>query len=228
MLNAFVNFGGIYHSDYHYWHGGTEMARRSILISELLRSNELPEDLRKKVKASAALFASVLMDDDFVPLSNAAGVNLGTPNMPVQQSQYRKVHHPDGPSPTMQDSRMRSRRRFLRALARRLIIRCIMLPHYIAADFPLLVPPGAPCLDLTMCSVEPRLSKFARFYMNLLTPPEVRFGERHHGCVRRFGGGQVTACWLRVWRRGKTLSKELIRAWIENGRPHNFFNGDGC
>ena len=38
------------------------------------------------------LFASILWDNDFVPLFDGAGVNLGTANMPVQQSEYRNLY----------------------------------------------------------------------------------------------------------------------------------------
>jgi hypothetical protein len=235
MLNAFVNLGGIYHSDYHYWHGGTEMARRSILINELLRSNQLPEDLRKKVKAAAALFALVLMDEDFVPLSNVAGVNLGTPNMPVQQSQYRQqymilmAHHP-----TMQGLSNEIAQKMSRSINAEIneFGSHRAATHYIAASISPLLSTAEQLRAADLGDIfqsETRLLKFARFYMSLLTPPEVRFG----GLRKMVALGDSATEGSEVYgllatglvAADKTLSKELMRAWIENGRPHNFFNG---
>jgi hypothetical protein len=51
----------------------------------VLSSPALPADQREKAEAIAVLFAAILWDNDFVPLDNAEGFNLGTPNMPVQQ-----------------------------------------------------------------------------------------------------------------------------------------------
>src|SRR5262249_56211517 len=51
------------------------------------------------LRAVAALYSYILWDDDFVPLFEH-GQNLGTPNMPIQQTSYRDLlvlmmpHHP--------------------------------------------------------------------------------------------------------------------------------------
>ncbi|HOF88107.1 MAG TPA: hypothetical protein PLZ36_08405, partial [Armatimonadota bacterium] len=80
LLNAFVNRDGIYEMATHYWHGGLAMNRIGIWGDQALASPfTAPED-RAKVKAALALFGDILWDDDFVPLSVSAGVNLGTEN----------------------------------------------------------------------------------------------------------------------------------------------------
>src|SRR5262249_20363783 len=95
LLQALVNGDGIYDQRLHYWQGGVEMDRMALWIDEALASGQLAPADRARVKAAAALFASVLWDDDFVPLQADAaghllhGLNLGTANMPVQYQGYR-------------------------------------------------------------------------------------------------------------------------------------------
>ncbi|MFN7918877.1 MAG: hypothetical protein U0Q16_02200 [Bryobacteraceae bacterium] len=92
MLDALVNGNGIYSELYHYWHGGLEMSRRAIFITELLASDQLTAAEKDKLRASAVFYANLLFDNDFVPMFNGHGLNMGTQNMPVQQIGYRDLY----------------------------------------------------------------------------------------------------------------------------------------
>ena len=92
LLNALVNGDGIYDFRFHYWHGGLEMMRKGVWIDAVLADGRISLEDKARVKAAAALFASILWDDDFVPLFTEHGLNLGTENMPIQQLGYRNFY----------------------------------------------------------------------------------------------------------------------------------------
>jgi hypothetical protein len=76
---------------------------------------------------------------------------------------------------------------------------------------------------------EPRLAKFARFYMDMLTPREPRFGGLRK-MVSIGDSATARSVLFGLLATGmKTsdpaLSAQLMQAWIDNGRPHDFFNG---
>src|SRR5262249_50373304 len=92
MLNAYVNGTGIYSFQFQYWMGGLIMSRDALFLNGLQCCDSLPASYKPKLKPPAALFANILWDNDFVPMFTTAGVNLGTPNMPVQEQQYRDLY----------------------------------------------------------------------------------------------------------------------------------------
>ena len=105
VADSFVNGQGIYSIQYRYWHGGLAMTRDAVAIAHLLAYSEfepaqLPPDMRARLRSIAAMYAYLMWDDDFVPLFEH-GQNLGTPNMPIQQTSYRDLfalmmpQHPD-------------------------------------------------------------------------------------------------------------------------------------
>lgn len=235
LLDALVNGEGIYSQRFHYWHGGLEMIRKGLWIDQLLASAALTADERGRVKAAAALFASVLWDDDFVPLFDGHGLNLGTANMPIQQQGYRAFYalllaeHPG----------MQQRAEEIPARVENVVKTIINehgapigSPHYVGASF-------GPTLN-TLLQVkelggrdpfrtEPRLAKFAAFYLNLLTPPEPRVGGRR--AFISLGDGSTEPSELYgVLGTGfrhadANLSARLMGAWQAVGRPHSGFFG---
>src|SRR5262249_18675940 len=95
LADSFVNGQGIYSSAYHYWHGGLALVRDAALIAHLLaysayEPEQLPPSTRAQLRSVAALYGYILWDDDFVPLFEH-GQNLGTLNMPIQQTSYRDL-----------------------------------------------------------------------------------------------------------------------------------------
>ena len=235
LVEDLVNGPGIYSFRFHYWHGGLEMVRKGLWIDQLLGSSALTADERGAVKAAAALFANVLWDDDFVPLFVEHGLNLGTANMPIQQQGYRNFYalllseHPG----------MRHRAAQVGERVRNVVKTIvnehgaeISAPHYIGASF-------APTLNTLLqvkqlggpdpFKTEPRLAKFAEFYLNLLTPPEPRVGGRR--AVISLGDSSTEPSELYgVLGTGfrhadPKLSARLMGAWQAAGRPHSGFFG---
>src|SRR5262249_23212678 len=152
----------------------------ALAINTMLAGNQVTGADRDNLKAAAALFASILWDEDFVPLT-AAEANLGTANMPIQYVQYRNMYALlMGQIPLMAghlaevagNTQLNFQGEINEYGAHR------ASPHYVeASQGPLLsVAQQLQLNGVDLAVKEPRIAKFAEFYMNLLTPPEVRFG----------------------------------------------------
>ncbi|MGA2134377.1 MAG: hypothetical protein ABSH50_18960 [Bryobacteraceae bacterium] len=229
LLDGLVNGDGIYHFKFHYWMGGLEMIRSAVWIHAVLTNPEATAEDIARVKAAAALFDAVLWDNDFVPMFEGHGLNLGTANMPVQQSQYRDIF-----AALLNHS--------LDAVLRRAIENlhatvnadgaAIGSSHYIGACMgPILTTlqqlQAAGIADAFR--TEPRLARFADFYLNLLTPPEPRFGGYRK--VVSIGDsstessdlyGQLATGFAAA---DPALSARLMAAWWQSGAMHSGFHG---
>jgi len=235
LLDEMVNGDGIYSFPYHYWHGGLAMSRMAVWMDQALAGDVITEQERADIKAAAVLFASVLWDDDFVPLFKGHALNLGTPNMPVQQESFRNMYalflarHP----------MMQERAGEVWDDAREMLHETINehgahmgSVHYVGAS-------NGPLLtllqQLKMTGIkdgfreEPRLAAFGEFYMNLLTPPEPRFGGVRKLVAVGDGStesseefGQLGTAMADV---DADLSARLMGAWRQSGRTHSGFHG---
>jgi hypothetical protein len=235
LLNALVNGDGIYDFRFHYWHGGLEMMRKGVWIDSVLADGRITFTERASVKAAAALFANILWDNDFVPLFTEHGLNLGTENMPVQQQGYRNFYallladHP------MMQIRAKEVASQTIETLRRIVNEHgaeIGSPHYIGASF---VPILNLLLQIRMLGnadpfkTEDRLSRFADFYLNFLTPPEVRFG----GTRKLISVGDGSSESSQIFgplatgfsKANPDLSARLMGAWHAVGKPHSGFFG---
>lgn len=235
FLDHFVNGDGIYAMPTHYWHGGLEMSRKLVWLDQLMGSDQTMPEQKARLKAIAVLFGSILYDDDFVPLGACNGINLGTANMPVQQQNYRQMYalflarHP----------MMKERATGVAGAATQMLKQTVNEHgahmgslHYVgAANGPLL----ATFQQLQMAGVydgfasEERLAKFAEFYMQALSPPEVRFGGKRlmvaigDGCTE--GTEEYGMLGTGFAKSNPALSKRLMGAWRENGKVHTGFHG---
>lgn len=237
LLDHLVQGDGIYDEHFHYWHGGLAMTRQGMLLDSLLATGLVGPAEKARLKAAAALYAAVLWDDDFVPLANYAetGVNLGTPNMPVQQTGYRDFFvllFPEHPALSRHVASVEARAlHTLRGIVNEQGAE-MGSPHYMAAS---IVPTLETLLQLqnvgagTPFQAEPRLARYGEFAMHLLTPPEPRFG--HGRKLVSIGDGAtessevfgVLAAGFR--KTNPDLSARLMGAWNESGRVHSGFFG---
>jgi hypothetical protein len=241
LAATLVNGQGIYSSQYVYWQGALAMIRDAVLIAHLLAYSEyepaqLPANMRAQLRSVAALYGYTLWDDDFVPLFEH-GQNLGTPNMPIQQISYRDLlvlmmpHHPA----------LAAKVAGVRARAAELLNKSVNEQgaalgsnHYLQAS-------TGPVVDIMQLQkqdsvseedpfrTQERLTKFSEYLLNLLTPPEQRFGGRRK--IVSFGDGSTEATelygQLAAGFRGvnDALSEQLMAAWRQEGAPHSGFSG---
>jgi hypothetical protein len=236
LENELINGRGIHSERFHYWHGGLEMMRYGLWIDQALASGQLSAEERARMKAAASLFAHVLWDNDFVPMDNFSGMNMGTANMPQQQQGYRYFYalflatHPDfsGRANLVDhNAQIQVAQQINESGAH------IGCPHYISASF-------APTLNTLMqlqqlgqssaLNTDPRLKKFAEFYLNFLTPPEVRFPGNPRSYIALGDSsteasplyGQLGTAFCKI---DPLLSRRLMGAWRESGKPHSGFFG---
>jgi hypothetical protein len=235
LVEALALRDGIYNRRFHYWHGGLEMSRALLWIDQALASDGLVDTDRARLKAAAALFGAVLWNDDFVPMNNPRGVNLGTPNMPVQQAGYRDQFAVFlAADPAMRVRAEAAAARVQAVLAGEINehgahLACV---HYIGASF-------GPTLSLmqqlqqagvtNLFATEPRLEKFAEFLLQCATPPEPRFGGRRKMISVGDSAtesselpGQLGTAFAAA---NPALSRRLMGMWQAQGAIHSSFHG---
>lgn len=235
ILDAFVNGQGIMDFRYHYWHGGLRLTNMAAWIDQLLASDQVSSEQRSAAKAAAALLAYILWDDDFVPLFPGHGLNLGNPNMPVNQNNARALialllaGHPA--MKTHADAVQRAALDDLRGTINEYGAHMGSVHYVGAAAFPLV---GAfQQLQMTgrydAFEREPRLARFAEFYLNFLTPPEVRFGGLRKLVAIGDGSTEGTSMYGQLAtgfaRARPELSRRLMAAWRDGGNVHGSFQG---
>jgi hypothetical protein len=229
LLDALVNGDGIYDFHFHYWHGGLEMTRKAVWINAVLTSDQATAQDRARVKAAATLFAAVLWDSDFVPMFEGHALNLGTANMPVQQNQYRDVfalllgRDRSGVVSRALDNLHQTVNESGAAMGSTSYITASMGPLLTTLQQMQTAGFADAFRD------EPRLARFAEFYLNLLTPPEPRFGGyRKHISV---GDGSTESSELYgqlatgFAAADPALSARLMAAWWQSGAMHSGFHG---
>jgi hypothetical protein len=236
LLDTYVNGNGTYDRALSYWMGGLEMSRRAVTGSALLAGDQLSAVDREKLKASLALFANILWDNDSVPLQEGAGVNMGGSNMITQQMEYRHqytlllAHHPLMGGDRVQEVAASA----LADLQGQVNDAGAQhgSPHYSGAAM------GPLVSFLQQMKVagqgdafrdEPKLARYAEFFMNLQTPVEVRFGGLRKLVSVGDGStegtelyGQMATAFGEV---NQELSQRLMQAWEEGGKVQSGFHG---
>jgi hypothetical protein len=236
LLNTYVNGNGIYDFFMQYWMGGVEMSRRTVLASGLLAGNRLAPVDKERLKAALALFAYVLWDDDVVPLFEGHMLNLGTSNMPVQQAGYRyqlTLFLPQHPA--MTPARLDEARSRTLALVREQVNEWGAQkgsPHYSAAAMEPLINVLQQMKTTGVMDAfrdEPRLARFAEFYLNFQTPPEPRFGGLRKLVSLGDGSTEGTDLYGQLATAfsdaDPPLAQRLMRAWVDGGRTGSGFFG---
>lgn len=210
-------------------------SRALVRIDQALGSDVVSAEDKRRLKAATVLFASVLLDNDFVPMDNSESFNMGTANMPVQQENYREMYVLYLASHPMVAGRVER----VAGNARGMLLHTVNDAgahmgslHYVgASNGPLL----ATLQQLEMPGVynafrdEPRLARFAEFHLQALTPPEVRLGDLRKmpaigdGATKGTGEHGMLGTGFAATR--PELSARLMRAWREQGRLYSGLHG---
>jgi hypothetical protein len=231
---------GIMDFHWHYWHGGATMQREIVRLDQFLGDSRCTEEQRKKLKAAAVLFGSVVWDNDFVPIDNHEGFNMGTANMPIQMAMCRNMYsqflatHPLFVERSKKVA-MESSGSLNWVFNEHGIVS--QSPHYTGAS----VWPTLNLLNMVRqrSGIDPyakneRVEKFTDFYLNLLTPPDSRLaGSTFEGgrLPVLFGDGGMDPSAI-YGLAGTALrdasprqSARLMGAWQASRKPHGAFYG---
>ncbi len=228
VVDMLVNGEGTYHPHYHYWQAGQAMMAKGLWVDSLLATDALNTKQRAQLKAIASAFGNVLWDDDFTPLFREHGLNLA--QGPVQYLGYRHFYALYlSTQPTYQARAQEVEEQALAALPRIINesgagVACThYMPPYVASTLNTLM--QLQMLGRDHFKTEPRLAKFAEFYMNFLTPPEPRFGGLRKYIATSDSSSESSELYgvlATAFRDADPqLSARLMGAWRAGGRKHD-------
>ncbi len=207
----------------HYRH--TQMAGWIGSMDELLSSPSLPDDQRHELKTLLAVLCNVLSEPDFNP--RGSEVHLGTPNMPINRFMalpFSAALIPNHPRAVEWLDVSDNYLRYKLAINTAPGGAWSELITYFAASAPHLMQ-GAAVLERTgrLSDETARLAALpARFTMQLLSPPDPRFGSR---VIQAWGheGLKLGTHWMVAASLMRNRDPELARAfawcWDQIGRP---------
>lgn len=229
-----VNGYGVYRQTSAHFMGAHRMAHAIVLIDQLLASGLLNEEQQHRLKLTAEVYADCLWNNDVVPMQDNTNINRGTHNMSSMWFNTRfaftlmLANHPDYVE--------RARRIGDEALAQLheyvneagAVTACT---HYAGAS---MIPIFNLMQQLQMSGIvdhfatEPRLRRFADFYMQQVTPPEVRFAGKRK--VIAVGDGSTEESTVHgqlgtgLAEAHPQLSRQLMWIYEQMGWPYkNFF-----
>lgn len=235
FLDVHVHGEGIYKHDMHYFTACLNISARLIWLDELLSSELLSPEDKARLKRIAALWGHLLWNNDLAAMQEDSGMNWGPQNMASMWFGTRYAytlflaHHP-----LFQD-RARQVKELAVSQFREYINEdgaCTACAHYAGASM-------TPILNLFQqlqtrgvfdpFASETRLKRYSEWEMQLMTPPEVRFGGLRK--IIAVGDGSTESS-TRPAQLGTglaaadpALSTRLMGAWKSMGSPHSGFFG---
>lgn len=181
LKDALANGDGIYSFYYLYTTAANLMRRYTDQMSALMADTKLTPTQRDSLKKTAALFARILWDDDFVPLFVEHGLSLGNPNQvqvyTIQRGFFALILHND---PEFTARALEVPSLLEQILSTQLNSQGVSSasPHYLQPTMDLVAFTG---LQMRNAGIEDifetndTLRLFSDFILHLLTPPSVRF-----------------------------------------------------
>jgi hypothetical protein len=234
-LDTQVNGEGIYQHATHYFMGASGMASYLLWADILMSTADLAPDKKAQLKRSMALFATALWDDDVTPTQLNSGQNMGPANMWSMWTGTRSnftlflAEHPQFKlrAKAIKDEALTLLHDYTNEAGA-----CTASAHYTGASM-------VPILNLLAqlqsakvfdaYATSPRLPRYAEWEMQLMTPPEVRFGGLRKiiavgdGSTEQSTRPGILGTGFR--NANPELSKRLMGAWQAMGRPQDNFFG---
>lgn len=219
---------GIFTFEYMYSAGANTMRRLCDQIAGLLADTQLSAAQRAELEKTAALFARIMWDDDFVPLFPEHGLTFGTANTVQTYTGQRWFFALNASS----SAEFQARAAQVPAKWQEILSAqvnesgaAIGTPHYLQPTMDVV---ALTALQLKNAGIKDvfvasdTLRRFSDFLLHLLTPPSVRFlGQRK--LVSIGDGGEESAAIFGLLATGYAgvdddLSKKLIHAY-KQGPP---------
>ncbi len=182
FLDTLVNGQGIYRHETHYFMGCLSISAALPWFDQLLGSDAVSAADKQSLKQTAALYGTLLWNNDLSPMQPDCGMNWGPANMSSMWLGTRYAYtaflsrHPML-MPRVEEVRQDTLRQFHAYVNE--AGACNASAHYTGAAM-------CPILNLIqqlqmskvadLCATDPLLSRYAEWEMQLMTPPDLRFG----------------------------------------------------
>jgi hypothetical protein len=227
-LQTLIHGNGTYDKSTNYYEGGWGMLNVVSWADQLLASGTLSPAEAARVKALAVVNAAVLLDEDHTPRAAAHGLNMGNINMPTIHTSQRQTAalllagHPLAKAllPTVWPTALGALHNDFNTDG----AHASAVGYIETTQTMLMMLLAAQHLGLGDAFVsEPRLTNFANFYLNLMTPPECRFGGLRK--MLPIGDSSTTSTVIPALlasgfaKTQPALSAQLMGAWRAMGAP---------
>jgi len=234
-VETVVNGPGIYDHRIHYFHGSMNFAANLVKADQLLASDLLTPEERTKLKTALALFGTMLWDDDKAPMHPDARVNLGPANMSAMWRGTRYAYTVYLARHPFFSERVAAAKQAAIQLLNNYVNdhgACSACAHYTGASM-------VPILNLMqqlqvrrvadLFAELPKIKRYGEWELQLLTPPEVRFGGKRK-IIAVGDGSTENSTRIGQLATGVTpgdsrLGARLMGAWKEMGGRHSSFYG---
>ncbi len=235
FLETLVNGQGIYRHETHYFMGCLGIGSALMWFDQLLASDVVSAADKQRLKQTAALYGVLLWNNDLSPMQPNCGMNWGPANMSSMWLGTRYAYtaflaqHPLL-KPHVEEVKQDTVRQLHSYVAE--TGACTASAHYTGASM-------SPILNLIqqlqmakvvdLCATDPVLKRYAEWEMQLMTPPDLRFGGLRK--IIAVGDGS-TEYSTRPGQLGTAfapsdpaLSARLMGAWQAMGSPSSGFIG---
>ena len=230
-VDVYVNLAGTHAFYWGYWMGGTRFQKIIVDLYAMISLHQVRPFLTsiqwREIKAVLSMIGHILWDNDFVPMENWRSFNMGTANMPVQYSGMRSMiacllkDHPQF-SAKFADILETTLNLFNNSTTAYGAPKDC--PHYAGAMITPTVDvfrqfqvAGYADVFAPSSSIYDRLIGLAEWMMQVLTPPQARFGGLRKMVAYGDGWAEGSDMFIQMMMgfetHDLTLSKRLSGAW---------------
>jgi hypothetical protein len=234
LFESLINGDGVFDNDNGGMRAGMQALDMLANIDVILGDQHATATQKRQARLAGAALGYMLWDNDFTPLDVDTRVPLGTPNQILQYNANRNSFAFEFPNHVYFAEQVEFATNNVVELIRSAYNSygvAAETPHYIEAAFGPLI---QNCLQLqqTPGALDPfqvekqRMTNLARFYLQLLTPIEPRFGSSFRKRAT-WGDGSTEGTWVPgalatgMAAVDTNLAAELLGAWKSMGKPHS-------
>jgi hypothetical protein len=245
-VDIYVNRSSIHSSWGMFWGAALTFQSTVVHAQAMLSLNQvrpfLTDSQKRKLKSVISLMGFILWDNDFAPIDNYHGFNMGSANMPIQYAAARyqiasclQTH----PQFSAHFATILSSNTSLFLSAINAYGAPLQSPHYAGTTvipttdvFRQLQVNGYADVFAPSSSIHDRLTGLAEWCMQVLTPKQSRFGNLRkmvpYGDSTSEGHDHFLSLIMGFEAHDLTLSKRMAGAWAEMGRPLSSFYGSSA
>jgi hypothetical protein len=247
-INAYVNTGTHHQHWWQFWLGMLTFQKRVIQANVMLTLDQMQPFMtaaqKARIKTTLSAIGHIIWDNDFTPIDNyeGSGFTLGTPNMPIQYNEFRRmiaIVLKDHPQFSSRFNAILSDVTGLFTDAINTAGAPISSPHYAATSvvpgtdvFRQLQVAGITDVFARSSSIHSRLVNLGEWCMQVMTPKQARFGGLRKmvasGSGASEGHDHTLSMIMGLGASELTLCKRMVGAWNDMGKPWSSFYGSSA